>query len=109
MPTTRRCTEWKTSLSVADDFSPFAPTRLSRIKARRNQVRALFDQGALPADDLTVAALVIVLHDAAQRARVPVVMLVRALAALDGADVTVRVTEPETDEDEQLIGGPAVN
>lgn len=103
-------------------FEPFAPIRVSRVKERRDQIKRLFDSALLPADDITVSALVIVLHDASQLARVPVVDLVRALAALDGATVNVAVKLPvaesstpppgqpdDDDEDEQLIGGPVVN
>ena len=95
---------------MADDaFSPFLPIRTAQVKERRRRIKQLFKDAQLPCDDITVEALVVVLHDAADFVKVPVVMVIKALAALDGATINVAVKVPDEDEDEHLIGTPVVN
>jgi hypothetical protein len=91
---------------MADPFAPFAgPNHHVRIEARLREIKALLDGAEILPDAVTISALILLLHDAAEMRGMPLVMVITALAALDGARLTVTALPDDGDEEEQLIGG----
>lgn len=94
---------------MPDLYSPFEPVRKSQIKDRWKRIEEVFNAAGIALDELTVNALILVLHAAAKHQGVPMLSVINALATLDGAVLKVNVADPEPtldgDEPEQLIGG----
>ena len=93
---------------MADPFAPLTlATHTVQIKARLAEIKALLDGAKVPPDAVTVSALILLLYDAAEIRGVPLPHVLGALAALDGAKLTVTRTPAadDADEEEQLITG----